>query len=84
MERSCPIFVQGKTSQKFQVFIESLLLAPKNYIDYLPRQFCRHWFGMDTKSDRLEWCDKLNEALANVRQWYSDAARPIPAKRMEI
>lgn len=44
----------------------------------------RHWFGMDTKQDRVDWCAKLNEALANVRQWYSDAAQPIASRRMEI
>lgn len=44
----------------------------------------RHWFGLDTKVDRLDWCDKLNEALINVRQWYSDAAQPVPTRRMEI
>ena len=74
----------GKNKSEVSWIYCFMLLAPKNYIDYLLRQCCRHWFGMDTKSDRLEWCDKLNEALANVRQWYSDAARPIPAKRMEI
>ena len=30
---------------------------------------------MDTKDDRLDWCDKLNESLANVRQWYADASQ---------
>ncbi|XP_067932572.1 anillin-like isoform X2 [Watersipora subatra] len=44
----------------------------------------QYWFGMDTKIDRLEWCEKLNEALANVRQWYSDAARPVASKRTVI
>jgi len=74
--------------------IELVIVRPlsksDNNADSMNRQirdrmvYEQHWFGMDTKSDRLEWCTKLNEALANVRQWYSDAARPIPAKRMDI
>ncbi|KAK3085514.1 hypothetical protein FSP39_004457 [Pinctada imbricata] len=42
----------------------------------------RHMLSADTKEERINWCNKINRALANIRTWHSDAMRPIklPAK----
>lgn len=40
--------------------------------------FCfRHMISADTKEERINWCNKINRALANIRTWHSDALRPI-------
>ncbi|GAB1597531.1 anillin-like [Argonauta hians] len=39
----------------------------------------RHMLSADTKEERLLWCNKLNEALENVRAWQQDALKPISA-----
>ncbi len=44
---------------------------------------CRHMLSADTKEDRLVWCDRLNEALANVRSWSPEALRPIKVQAVE-
>lgn len=31
----------------------------------------------DTKEERILWCNKLNEALENIRAWQVDALKPI-------
>ncbi len=37
----------------------------------------------DTKEERLVWCERLNEALANVRSWNSEALRPVKVHAVE-
>ncbi|XP_056008629.1 anillin-like isoform X4 [Ostrea edulis] len=37
----------------------------------------RHMISADTKEERINWCNKINRALANIRTWHSDALRPI-------
>ncbi|XP_076111793.1 uncharacterized protein LOC143080032 isoform X3 [Mytilus galloprovincialis] len=37
----------------------------------------RHMLSADTKEERINWCNKINRALANIRTWHSDAMRPI-------
>ncbi|KAG8188570.1 hypothetical protein JTE90_007176 [Oedothorax gibbosus] len=37
----------------------------------------RHLLSADTKEERIVWCNKLNEALANVRKWDAQALRPL-------
>ncbi|XP_042896597.1 anillin isoform X2 [Parasteatoda tepidariorum] len=36
----------------------------------------KHLLAADTKEERVLWCDKLNEALSNVRKWDPHALRP--------
>ncbi|KAL8608419.1 hypothetical protein ACOMHN_002652 [Nucella lapillus] len=37
----------------------------------------RHMLSADTKEERILWCNKVNQALANIRTWHSDAIRPV-------
>ncbi|XP_052822337.1 anillin [Octopus bimaculoides] len=37
----------------------------------------RHMLSADTKEERILWCNKLNEALDNIRAWQVDALKPI-------
>ncbi|XP_029642281.1 anillin isoform X2 [Octopus sinensis] len=37
----------------------------------------RHMLSADTKEERILWCNKLNEALENIRAWQVDALKPI-------
>ncbi|XP_061163081.1 anillin-like isoform X2 [Saccostrea echinata] len=37
----------------------------------------RHMISADTKEERINWCNKINRALANIRTWHSDALRPV-------
>ncbi|XP_062607207.1 anillin-like isoform X2 [Saccostrea cucullata] len=37
----------------------------------------RHMVSADTKEERINWCNKINRALANIRTWHSDALRPV-------
>ena len=37
----------------------------------------------DTKEDRLAWCERINEALSNVRSWSPEALRPIKVQAVE-
>ncbi|XP_013408740.1 anillin isoform X2 [Lingula anatina] len=43
-----------------------------------------HLLSADTKEDRLVWCNKLNEALTNLRTWHADALKPIKKKTSNI
>ncbi len=37
----------------------------------------------DTKEERLLWCERMNEALHNLRSWNPDAMRPIKVQAIE-
>ncbi|XP_077983493.1 anillin-like [Glandiceps talaboti] len=33
------------------------------------------WISADTKDERIQWMDKLNKALVNLRQWNKDPSK---------
>lgn len=37
----------------------------------------RHMMSADTKEERILWCNKVNQALDNIRSWQPDALRPV-------
>ncbi|XP_054717020.1 anillin-like [Uloborus diversus] len=41
----------------------------------------KHLLSADTKEERVVWCNKLNEALTNVRKWNPQALRPVDFKQ---
>ncbi|KAG8201252.1 hypothetical protein JTE90_019890 [Oedothorax gibbosus] len=41
----------------------------------------KHLISADTKEERITWCNKLNEALTNLRKWDPKALRPIEEKQ---
>lgn len=68
----------------FTVFINNRLTNCIQLIYYFNKSirsvvgfFFRHMISADTKEERINWCNKINRALANIRTWHSDALRPI-------
>ena len=67
----------------FTVFINNRLTNCFQIIHYFNKSirsvvvFFRHMISADTKEERINWCNKINRALANIRTWHSDALRPI-------
>lgn len=41
----------------------------------------KHLLSADTKPERIVWCQKLNDALTNIRKWNPHALRPLEMKK---
>ena len=47
------------------------------FFTFLFFSFFRYLLTADSKVERIEWCNKINEALENVRKWDPNALRPV-------
>jgi hypothetical protein len=71
----CPLVLKYPPNPpmlKDKLYSQTFYITKKYFI-----YFFRHMLSADTKEERINWCNKINRALANIRTWHSDAMRPI-------